>query len=138
MARSPDKGRLGVGVVGLLLSVAIHALLIQAVVWGTGTPTRSARVHEGLGANAFGAADEAITTLFFVEDSSAAATLDDSLEELASAGKVLQSLRVTVLSTDRSLDSALRNADSKDESLATEEQSSGDREAKAALFGRYL
>lgn len=138
MARSPDNGRLGIGLLGLLASVAIHAVLIQAVVWENRGSTHSAPVHEGLGANAFGAADQAITTLFFVEDSSASATRDDSLEELASAGKILQSLRVTVLSPDRSIDSALRDSEANDESPATDEPSTGDREARAALFGRYL
>lgn len=138
MAPTPDKSRLGVGLAGLLASAVIHAVLIQAVVWSTGGSAPAARVHEGLGANAFGAADEAITTLFFIEDSSASAAREDSLEELASAGKILQSLHVTVLSPDPSIDSALRNSKSDEEAPETEQQSAGEREARAALFGRYV
>jgi hypothetical protein len=95
------------------------------------------RSREGMGANQTGSQEEAITTMFFVEDSSAAAK-SAQLEELASAGKVLQSLRVTIVSPDRSIDAALRDASTDEHSTADDEANVVEREARAALFGRYI
>lgn len=125
-----------VGGVGLLLSVAIHLLFIQAIIWSSGGATRALQTHEGLGANALGATDEAAFTAFFIEDSSA--TDEVSPEDLASAGRVLQSMRLTIVSTDSSLDAALRNATLDESSTAQDAANLGEREARAALFGRYI
>lgn len=133
----PAPGRMVVGTLGVLASFAIHLALVKAVSWGAGS-VESARAREGLGANAFGSAEEAVTTLFFVEDASAEVSNEDAVEELASAGKVLQSLRVTILSPDPSIDSALEDYEAEDARPATEDLSAGDRAAKAALFGRYI
>lgn len=138
--RSSRGGRrITVGAAALLASVAIHVFLIQVVIWSSGGSINSPRIREGLGANPVGVADEAITTAFFVEDSSATPTSDDdALLDLASAGRVLQSLGVTILSPDPSIDSALKDGDTEDQTLATDEQSAGERQARAALFGRYV
>ena len=118
------------------VSAVLHVLMIGAVMWGE---HGSAAVHsrEGMGASASGAAEEAITTLFFIEDSSAAASSSEP-EETASAGKALQSLRVTILSPDSSLDAALKEHTSEDGALPNDEATLGEREARAALFGRYV
>ncbi len=133
------ESRVAVGIGGIVASLLIHALLIQAVLWGARGHASSPHLREGLGANSFGQADEAIATLFFVEDSSAsAATDDESWRNLGSAGKVLQSLRVTILSLDPSIDAALKQSDPEEQTPTQDEQSAGEREARAALFGRYL
>jgi hypothetical protein len=130
-------GRLAVGTLGVLASCAIHFALIQAVFWGTGR-VESTQTREGFGANAFGSSEEAITTMFFVEDASADVSNNDDMEDLSSAGKILQGLRVTILGPDPSIDAALKDFDAEDASPATPDQSVGEREARAALFGRYI
>ena len=135
--RPPARGRLAVGAAGLLASLAIHLVLIQAMIWSGGTAVAS-HVREGFGANAFGAADEAVTTLFFIEDADAPPSQPELMANLASAGKVLQSLHVTILSTDPSVDSALRSLDEREIEPPSEDESAGEREARAALLGRYL
>lgn len=122
---------------GLLTSVVIHVVLIQAIVMGGGAVS-SPRVREGLGANSYGSPDEATTTLYFVEDSSVTDVPDPSLSQLASAGKVLQSLGVTIISVDPSIDAALKDSNLEQPTLSMDEQSAGEREARAALFGRYV
>jgi hypothetical protein len=117
-------------------SVALHVLMLSALVRGDIGRSRIVHSREGMGANATGSPDEAITTMFFVEDSSAAEKSD--LEELASAGKVLESLRVTIVSPDSSIDAALQDASKDDHSTSDDGTSLGEREARAALFGRYV
>lgn len=123
-------------VVFIIVSVALHVLMFGAVIWGERGRAPVVHLREGIGANAAGAPEEAITTVFFIEDSSA--TERNDLEELASAGKVLQSLRVTIVSPDQSLDAALREHASEQLPTQSEDASIGEREAKAALFGRYV
>lgn len=134
MRRAPARGTAAIAFIAV--SVALHALLIGAVVWGERGRASTVHLREGIGANAAGTPEEALTTVFFIEDSSATARND--LEELASAGKVLQNLRVTIISPDHSLDAALREHASEEIPTPAEEASLGEREAKAALFGRYI
>jgi hypothetical protein len=66
-----------------------------------------------------------------------AATARNELEEAASAGRLQQNLRVTIISPDSSLEAALNIAPD-EHSRTSEEASVGEREARAALFGRYI
>lgn len=117
-------------------SVVLHVLMVGAVLWRESGRSIVVQVGQGMGANVAGSSEEAVTTMFFVEDS--AATDETSLEELASAGKMLQSLRITIVSADSSLDSALRYAVPDERSTTNDEANLGEREARAALFGRYI
>jgi hypothetical protein len=133
--RSPEP-RWAAGFIFVAASLALHVLMIGAVLWGESGRAPTVHHREGMGANEAGAPEEAITTMFFVEDSSA--TEKNSLEELASAGKVLQSLHVTIVSPDSSIDAALRDALTDKPPATDDDSSAGEREARAALFGRYI
>jgi TonB-like protein len=132
------RPRIAIATAGLLASVGLHVLLVQAVIWGTTDRLESRRVLEGFGANALGAPDEAVTTVFFLEDSSTNRLNQVAMDEMASAGKLLQSLRLTIVSPNPSLDAALARTREDEQTAPSDAENSADREAKAALFGRYL
>jgi hypothetical protein len=132
------RSRVAIAASGLLASVSLHVLVVQAIVGGISARPHSNPTREGLGANVFGVPTEAVTTMFFVEDSSAAHSANEAMDEIASAGKLVQSLHVTIVSPDPSLDAAFRELEQDEHGAPRKEESLAEREAKAALFGGYL
>jgi hypothetical protein len=118
-----------------VLSILIHLLFISALI-GAGHATKF-RHDDGLGANEIVSDEEARGILFFVEDPAVAENADDALPTVASHGKVLQALRLTVVSPDADVDTA-----SVEQSEATDpkavEDASSDRHGMAELYGHYL
>jgi hypothetical protein len=74
--------------------------------------------------------------LIFIEDPGIGKADDNPIERTASAGKVLQNLRLTIITPQPSFDIASDTTDSKD--AIDGDASSADLQAQAALFGRYL
>jgi hypothetical protein len=137
--RARSRERCVAGAVAAVASLAVHVLLVNSLL----IAETGRRVHlvqqEGLGANAISSEEEAVATLILIEDPGAGAPQDEPLELAASHGKVLQNLRLTIVSPEPALDLSLDAEDTAAESKeATPEDGSGDRQARAELFGRYL
>lgn len=136
-ARPP--ARLLAGTVAALFSIAVHVLLIEGVLLAEGGRVKRAPHEEGLGANAIAADAEPIATMILIEEPGVGSPEQDPLELVASHGRVLQNLRLTIVSPEPTLDLSLAENDEADESKeATPADAAGDRQARAELFGRYL
>jgi hypothetical protein len=118
-----------------VLSILIHLLFISAFI-GAGRATKS-RHDDGLGANEIVSDEEARGILFFVEDPAVAENTEDALPTVASHGKVLQALRLTVVSPDADVDTVSGEPSDAVDHEAVEEASS-DRHGMAELYGHYL
>lgn len=123
--------------VAALSSLAIHVALIEAVLWQEGGARTRLPNSQGLGANLITADEEPIATLIFIEDPGAGHSEENPLEKMASAGKVLQSLQLTIITPQPSLDLSGEPSDAQ-EAARDSDSASADRQARAALFGRYL
>lgn len=137
--RTPDSSaRWFASGIGLTMSLVLHVLVIGTVVLGYSGQTERRLKREGLGANAIASTEEATATLIFIEEPSAGPREDDSLEQVASHGVVLQNFRLTIVSPDPTIDAALDADDSVEERAPIAEATTGDRQLQAALFGRYI
>jgi len=129
--------RLVVSTAAAALSIFIHVLFVSALI-GAGRSVQTHR-HDALGANEVVTGEEPTSILFFFEDPAVASGPDEPLPPVASHGKVLQALRMSVVSpeVDISMPSVEHSDASEPEADATQDTSS-DRQGVAALYGHYL
>jgi TonB C terminal len=120
------------------VSLVLHILIIGSVALGTSGRSEPVRHREGLGANAIASTEEAIATLILIEEPAVGPREEDSLEQLASHGVVLQNFRLTIVSPEPTVDAAIDVDESPDQKAPAAEESTGDRQLQAALFGRYI
>jgi membrane protein involved in colicin uptake len=136
---SARPSRIGsrIGAAALILSGALHLVLVRAVLIGERGSSSTVAVREGLGANAVGTPQEVITTLFFVEDASASPQ-ERAPDDLASAGKLAQRLQLTVLGPDSTASSGFNPSGNANDAPASDLGNVEEQQARAALFGQYL
>jgi hypothetical protein len=123
--------------IAALSSVAVHVAFIEVVLWQEGGHATHLPNSEGLGANLITADEEPTATLILIEDPGVGEAEENPLEKMASAGKVLQNLQLTIITPQPSLDIA-SDANDTQEAADESDAASADRQAQAALFGRYL
>lgn len=134
-----SSGRWRAGAFAAFASIGIHVLLVESVLLSEGGRHRQPQHKEGLGANAISSETEALATMILIEVPDAGSSNPEPLEPVASHGKVLQNLRLTIVSPEPTLDLSLEAQSEADKSKeATPEDAAGDRQARAELFGRYL
>ena len=125
------------GVIGLVGSVLVHALVLQAVILGS----RAHKVHppeaEGPGATLIKAEAEPSETLVLLDLPRADPASKPLLEDLASVGPAPKNLMVTLISADPLPEINISPDALGDVNDANAAIDSGDPAARAMLFGRY-
>jgi hypothetical protein len=122
------------GVVGTLL---VHLLVIQSVVLGAHAHKVRPPESEGVGAASMKSQFVPTETLILINMPQTLTTYEPLIEELASAGRALRDLPVTVLSDDPLPHVDVPKEDLSDEKSAVAAVDSGDAAMQAAMFGRY-
>lgn len=125
-------------VVGACGALILHILVLGSVAFGWGGRPVAPHPREGLGANAIASTEEAVATLILIEEPGVGPRDEDSLDQLASHGVILRNFRLTIVTPEPSIDAAPDVDERTDSTASTNEESSGDRQAQAALFGLYL
>lgn len=137
--RARPRERVAAGAIAAMATIAVHVLLVESVLMSEGGRYIPRPHQEGLGANAISAEEQAVATLIFIEHPDVGSSNPEPLELAASRGRVMQNLQLTIISPEPTMDLALddvkETADSKE---AAPDDSAGDRQARAELFGGYL
>jgi hypothetical protein len=117
-------------------SIVCHLLLIGTLI-ALGGQAKHPERSEGLGANSIASTDEAVATLILIEDPSSGAE-EVQRESVASHGVVLQNFRLTIVSPIPTIDVGADSEADPNEAVAPVDDTSSDREVRAALFGQYI
>lgn len=137
-SRFPPR-RLGVVVIGVVGTALLHTLLVLPFFLDLSLAPHRMPNHSGAGASALSSPDEALMTVVFINEVSAAVEPLARLEprDLASRGVESPELPVLVLSPDAS---PARQSDAKSEGTPDTSLSdtAADRTQHAIFYGRYL
>lgn len=125
------------GVMGLVGSLLVHALALQAVILGS----RAHKVHppqvEGPGATLIKSDSEPADTLVLLDLPRADPASKPLVEDLASVGSAPKNLMITLISPDPLPEINISPDALGDANDAAASIDSGDAAARAMLFGRY-
>jgi len=125
------------GLLGLIGTLLLHALVLQSVILGTRAPKVRPPDAQGPGATLMKSATEPVEALILVELPSVDMKAQALSEDLSSAGAAPKSLLVTLISPDPlpHVDIPTDKMDDNADTVATID--SGDPAGRALLFGRY-
>ncbi len=127
----------GAGRIGVLGSLLIHSLVLQSVLLGA----RAHKTHrpevQGPGASLIKSDTDPAESLILIDLPVATLTSKPLVEDLASAGSAPKNLKVTMISPDPLPYIEIHKDATENDPAGEAAVDSGDRAARAALFGRY-
>jgi hypothetical protein len=119
-----------------LISIVIHAVLLEVVVFGDAGRVSPAVRERGIAASNNHSDEEPLGTLIFVEEQGTAPSRFETLQNLASRGVALSDPYLTVVVPDVS--QALELVEQEGEDLPSTDVRTGIDTGRAELFGRYM